>query len=927
MSWQDDPLRMAALVYIIKRRKNYDFSKFADTDTGLLQMCASKKLQKLWQVVKNIPKKELLDRLTVIDDFYKQYYIEWPTICDRFYSRSINVKRSSTWIAILVEPSMEYNDVFEKAMGYKTIPILKSLEQRFDNPDVQRQYNNLKRSCTPKLLRASFMKNFVDSRPNIFGLADYVMMGIFLKCVDYSIAKFFSQNGQNYQPKPFEPPSESAPLNYSRNKAHNLTNSILRTFTTPLPTPASVLSTEKENPLPASEVKQTDSASLVQKEKSEADLRTTQENKTSDTGLKTQHMDASENPPDSGQTGQTEKRLPTPAQPTQTVESKKGFLQRTTDYFLSFTPWSTSHSVPISQLVNIQKIIDESHAKDPEKEKVSEPEAGEAGIDKSLEDEAKEDRTTLKGLRQRFESSNSTISELTKAIQDSDALIRELVSAVQAEAAKEADPDDDVSLLKTLRKQTEQAQQVKENLEKQLLRAQSDAQKIEAQLKGRLERRTFSSTHIHTDALSGSESDSGETESVGSNESGKTDSVSSELAVDDRPSDLLHVPLPPRREKRDSPRFVPDDKDSDTGSVDPEDMMQDRDIGYWDPDNEYVAEDLLISPELRSREGHQDEAAEPDDAVSAELRRDHQNKEEDEEDDEQADGPPVAPAIDSVDAAPDDARDNDDAKGAALASSGGRLRRLRREVDPDNIVDGWLRPIPGRRTLWRPASHMEPRPVSHMEPHALFEASPDYISGHVEYPSDMGISEILFDVGDCESQVYPSLETQTHQPHGFWSQSDILELCVGDSHSPELLGAGFQCNDVGEVSVQVVNGMSGPVYEVNCVSDLASCMKDPQSNVGLQSLELLGGNLPPQEPVKVDGLVLFDISPIQSGLKLGSPTVNTSALSCTQADKHDFSQKDLYSGQLQTKAYHCIRDGVYDLRKVDKGEMQFRFDM
>ena len=955
MSWQDDPLRMAALVYIIKRRKNYDIYKFADTDTGLLQMCASKKLQRLWQAVKSIPKKDLLDRLTEIDEFYSEYFKEWPIICVRFYSRSKNVKRSLTWTVFLIEPFMEYDDVFAEAMKYKTIPILKSLEQNFKNPDVQKQYRYLKSTFTnrPDLLRKSFMKNFLDTRSDVFRLADYVMMGIFLKCVDYCIEKFFSQNDQNHQSKPFEPPSELAPLLHYRREAHILRDSILSTFTTPRSIPASVPSTTSMDRLPASESKTEDNP-LPASELKPMEAKTTgTENPKAEHSAAQAGTSASETPPDSGQ---TEKSLPTPAQ-----ASKKGMFERATDYLYSWTPWSRgSKSVPIQQLDDVQRIIDESHAAhDLEEEK----EAADELLEHEAEEaEAEEARATLEGLRERYESAKLRISKLREEIEMNDDLIQGLVSTEVAEAAKEADPDEDVPFLERLRKETEQAQQVKENLEKQLSKAQIDAQKIKALLSGRMERRKFSSTHIHSEALSASDSDvdsndSGETDSVDSNDSGKTDSVSSAFAVKDRPSSLLHVSDLPRREKKDSPRSSELDPESDTESVDLESDMRNVVLEDLDPDRYFEDEDVLISPELRSREGHRDEVAEPDDAVSAGLRRDYPSEEVDEEAGELGVEPETGHvgAKDEQDNAEDDAASDaevdaasavgaaaathagtaaapeatgpvDDAEGAAAADSGRRFSRIRREVDADNIIGGShsrrsLRPIPGREVRWKPASHVFPGA------NLLFETSPDYISGHVEYPSDMGISEILFDVGDCESQVYPSLETQTHQPHGFWSQSDILELCVGDSHSPELLGAGFQCNDVGEVSVQVVNGMSGPVYEVNCVSDLASCMKDPQSNVGLQPLELLGGNLPPQEPVKVDGLVLFDISPIQSGFKLGSPPVNTSALSCTQADKHDFPPKDLYSGQLQTKTYHCIRDGAYDLRKVDRGEMQFRFDM
>jgi len=202
-----------------------------------------------------------------------------------------------------------------------------------------------------------------------------------------------------------------------------------------------------------------------------------------------------------------------------------------------------------------------------------------------------------------------------------------------------------------------------------------------------------------------------------------------------------------------------------------------------------------------------------------------------------------------------------------------------------------------------------------------------YVSGHAKDPSDVGVGEVGLNVVNSKSEVDPSLKTQAHQPHGLGGHADVLELSVGKTHASKLLGSSLQGDDVSKVAVEVANGVSGPLDKVDGMPGLAARVEHPQSNVGLELSQLSGGDLPPHQSVKVDGLVLFDISPVQSGLQSGSPPVNTSALGRSKPDEHLEVKTGLYLETKHSKRDHCIRDGISDLRQLDRGNNFLNFDL
>ena len=206
------------------------------------------------------------------------------------------------------------------------------------------------------------------------------------------------------------------------------------------------------------------------------------------------------------------------------------------------------------------------------------------------------------------------------------------------------------------------------------------------------------------------------------------------------------------------------------------------------------------------------------------------------------------------------------------------------------------------------------------------EAPLDNVPCHAEDPSNVCVTEIVLDVVKGETEINPALQTEAHESHGLGTHSNAFELSVGESHGSELLGSGLQSDDVGKVTVEVMNGVGGPVNEVHSMPGLAPSVEYPQSNVGLQSLELLGGNLPLHEPVKINGVVFLDVSPIQSSFQLASPAVDTGTLSRSKPDEHLEYNSNLYFEAKNSKRDHCIRDGISDLRQLDRGNTFIDFD-
>lgn len=210
-----------------------------------------------------------------------------------------------------------------------------------------------------------------------------------------------------------------------------------------------------------------------------------------------------------------------------------------------------------------------------------------------------------------------------------------------------------------------------------------------------------------------------------------------------------------------------------------------------------------------------------------------------------------------------------------------------------------------------------PDAVVAKEPFSL-EATPDNISRHVEDSPDVSISEVVLDVVNSEAEIDPSLQGEPHQPHGFGGESDILELGICESHALELPGSGFQSNDVSEIPVKIMDGVGGPIHEVDGVPSLATCMEHPHANVGLHALEFFGGDIPLQDPVEIDKLIVFNISPVQSSLQLVSPAMDAGALSGCESNKHCVEEKNLYDPPPISLRNQCIHDGVYSLKTTHR---------
>lgn len=179
------------------------------------------------------------------------------------------------------------------------------------------------------------------------------------------------------------------------------------------------------------------------------------------------------------------------------------------------------------------------------------------------------------------------------------------------------------------------------------------------------------------------------------------------------------------------------------------------------------------------------------------------------------------------------------------------------------------------------------------------EAPHDCVSSHVEHPAQLGICEFTVNGIHSESEFDPSLQTETHQTHGLGGHSNLPEFSEANTHHLELLTSSLETNDISQVSVQIPDGMSGPVSEIDGMSRLTTSVENPQPDVGLEPLELFGGNTPFEQSVKVNPLGFFNVLPTESNLELASPTMNSSALCWTQPNEHvDAFGYPLYQGQF-----------------------------
>jgi len=202
------------------------------------------------------------------------------------------------------------------------------------------------------------------------------------------------------------------------------------------------------------------------------------------------------------------------------------------------------------------------------------------------------------------------------------------------------------------------------------------------------------------------------------------------------------------------------------------------------------------------------------------------------------------------------------------------------------------------------------------------------ISSHLKYPSKLGVCKVPFHVVDSEAQVDPSLEAEAHEPHGFWAHSDVAELPVGEAHGLELLAGGLESYNVGEVPVEVCDWVCWPVCEVDCVPGLAAGVEDPEPDVGLELLELPGGDLPPHELVEVDALALLDVPPAEGGLEPAAPAVYAGALGGAESDEHIAAlQKPLYSDDGRSVWDRCISDDAGPVLDPDRAQIRIKFDM
>jgi hypothetical protein len=215
-------------------------------------------------------------------------------------------------------------------------------------------------------------------------------------------------------------------------------------------------------------------------------------------------------------------------------------------------------------------------------------------------------------------------------------------------------------------------------------------------------------------------------------------------------------------------------------------------------------------------------------------------------------------------------------------------------------------------TLLKEISEFVAQRVTHLS----LEAPHDSIPGHGEHPAELGIGEVVVNVLQGQAEVNPTLEAEAYEAHGFGGHANSPELPVGQAHGLEVLAGGLEPNNVGEVAVKVVDGVGGPLRELDSVAGLAASVQDPQPDVGLELPELLSRHLPLEQPVEVDGLVLLNVPPAERGLELGPPAVDACALSGTQAYEHvDAAGFPLY---LESRAIQ------QDLTVMDP--FQLRFD-
>jgi hypothetical protein len=142
----------------------------------------------------------------------------------------------------------------------------------------------------------------------------------------------------------------------------------------------------------------------------------------------------------------------------------------------------------------------------------------------------------------------------------------------------------------------------------------------------------------------------------------------------------------------------------------------------------------------------------------------------------------------------------------------------------------------------------------------LSEATNDCISGHGKNPAELSVGEES-DVLDSEAEIYPTLESEAEQAHGFGSHSDAPQVGVGDTHGLQFFACCPESNNISEVPVEVVNGMSRPSDELNGVSGLTTSMQDPQPDIGLQLSELPGTDVPLHQNIEINRIIFLDVLP------------------------------------------------------------------
>lgn len=761
-----DGRQTAMLVYILKRRKHLDVRNFPETDTGLLRMCGSSKLNRLWKELTSVPRTELDERKYLLLMFYNQYYHEWPRLVSRFFRNFDNVEHSNLWMYLMIIPTHTRQHVLENAMIYFPTSLISNLESYYSRfskgtllpvflPAAKQLHANLV-GIDKEVMKTQLVTAGLGQLPTgHLSLLDYLKLAMYVKCVN-NFVDFFHDD-----PTLFTGPGVAV-------------------GTPPLPA----------TPLPQ----------------------------------------------------------PPPPPPQQPVLQATGPAASGP---VASRPVAAAPLVPLPRLGRIAAAVRLADAAARASIGAVGTVAGAAGSVVGAAASVAGAAGTVAGaagsaittrmaslLRTAFRrpASVSALQPADLSRQDAAALVTGMVDDGAAGGA--GDVDADVS--------------------------DSDDEGVYAE-------------PLHMSAAAAS-------------------STSIQGASARRPGAGGIVPSPAP-----TPITVPSPRPSQ--------------VGTWE---EALIEESPDSPP-RAAAAPSRTAAAPSRTGPALSRpatgvRPASHSQSTMRPPPPQTGWPAPPRPSSTGLLDPD----------RLAATGGTISPrldpgvLPRTREPSGFYDPEAEAV----------GHVNADDVHPgVLPGALFKTSSDDVSGHVEDPADMGISEITLDVVNGEAEIDPSLQAECHESHGLGSQTNVLEFCVGKSHGSELLGSCLQSNDISQISMQVVDRMSGPLDKVNGVSGLTSCMEDPHSNVRLNSLELLGGNLPLHESVKIDELVLFDVSPIESGFQLSSPTVDSSTLSRSQPDKHLENPNNLYSEILISKRDHCIRDGIRDLRKLDRGELFLDFQL